>query len=81
MYANIDRNSIHINSDSHSQGATHWELWPREYVLHMCAKSAKGRIHAGGDDSQRHLTKALMVLLPAPHVREVSQGENVSRQR
>ena len=45
----------------------------------MCVKSTKGRIHPGDTDSQRHITKVLVVLLPAPHVRKVSQGENASR--
>jgi len=51
------------------------------YQLHMCARSAKGRIHPGDAENQRRITKALVVVLPAPHVREVSQGENTSRRR
>src|SRR5258705_220217 len=42
----------------------------------MCAKSAKGRIHPGDAENQRRITKASVVLLPAPHVHEVGQGEN-----
>jgi hypothetical protein len=37
----------------------------------MCAKSAKGRMHPGDAENQRRITKASVVLLLAPHVREV----------